>query len=81
MNIVKRSNVLFPTLMNEFFKPDWFGGLENFQATLPPVNIKENETGFELELAIPGKKKNDFNLPFTLCFYLATFFQIKERSY
>jgi HSP20 family protein len=62
MNIVKRNNVLFPTLMNEFFKPDWFGGLENYQATLPAVNIKESETGFELELAIPGKRKEDFNV-------------------
>jgi HSP20 family protein len=62
MNIVKRNNVLFPTLMNELFKPDWFGGLENYQATLPAVNIKESETGFELELAIPGKRKEDFNV-------------------
>ena len=62
MNIVKRNNVLFPTLMSELFKPDWFGGLENYQATLPAVNIKESETGFELELAIPGKRKEDFNV-------------------
>jgi HSP20 family protein len=48
--------------MNEFFKPDWFGGLENHAATLPAVNIKESEIGFELELAIPGKKKEDFNI-------------------
>lgn len=62
MSIIRRNNATFPLLMNEFFKPDWFGGLENDAATLPAVNIKENEMGFELELAIPGKKKEDFNI-------------------
>ena len=62
MSIVRRNNLMFPTLMNEFFKPDWFGGMERFENTLPAVNIKENETDFELELAIPGQKKEDFNV-------------------
>lgn len=53
---------MFPSLMDEFFKPDWFGGMERFENTLPAVNIKENETDFELELAIPGQKKEDFNV-------------------
>jgi HSP20 family protein len=48
--------------MNEFFKPDWFGGMERFENTLPAVNIKENDTDFELELAIPGQKKDDFKV-------------------
>ncbi len=62
MSIVKRNNLIFPTLMNELFKPDWFGGMENFAASLPAVNIKENEKDFELELAVPGRKKDDFNI-------------------
>jgi len=62
MSIIKRNNVLFPSLMDEFLKPDWLGGIENNVAKLPAVNIKESETGFELELAIPGQKKEDFNI-------------------
>jgi HSP20 family protein len=62
MNLIKRNDVLFPSLMNEIFKPDWFGGMENFNGTLPAVNIKENETGFELEMSVPGRKKEDFNI-------------------
>ena len=62
MSIVKRNNLLFPSLMNEFFRPDWFGGMETLNTTLPAVNIKENEKDFELELAIPGFKKEDFNI-------------------
>ncbi|MGB7393419.1 MAG: Hsp20/alpha crystallin family protein [Pricia sp.] len=62
MNTIRRSNLVFPSLMNEIFKPDWFGGMENNNGGLPAVNIKENETGFELELAVPGRKKEDFNI-------------------
>ncbi len=62
MSIVRRNNLLFPSLMNEMFRPDWFGGMENFGNTLPAVNIKENERNFELEIAIPGQKKEDFNI-------------------
>ena len=54
--------MMLPSLMNEIFKPDWFGGMENFGLNLPAVNIKENEKDFELELAIPGRKKEDFNI-------------------
>ena len=62
MSIVKRQNVLFPSVFDEFFKPDWFGGMEKYNRSYPAVNIKENEDNFELELAIPGKKKEDFNV-------------------
>lgn len=62
MSIVKRNNLVFPSLMNEIFKPDWFGGLENTNSNVPSVNIKENEKDFELELAVPGRKKEDFKI-------------------
>ena len=63
MNLIKRnSNLVFPSLLDEFFKPDWNGGVQNFRATLPAVNIKENETNFSLEFFAPGLKKEDFNL-------------------
>jgi HSP20 family protein len=62
MSIVKRNNLVFPSLMNEILKPDWFGGLENYRDTFPPVNIQDNETSFELELSVPGRKKEDFNI-------------------
>ncbi|NJB37509.1 Hsp20/alpha crystallin family protein [Croceivirga sp. JEA036] len=62
MSLVKRNNVLLPNLMNEFFTPDWFGGMENFKNNVPAVNIKETEKEFELELSIPGFSKEDFNV-------------------
>lgn len=62
MSIVKRNNLVFPALMNEIFKPDWFGGLETVTHNLPPVNIKENEADFELQLSVPGGAKEDFQI-------------------
>ena len=62
MSIVKRNNLFFPSLMNDFMGPDWFGGTEKWNANMPAVNIKDNTEGFELELAVPGMKKDDFTV-------------------
>lgn len=62
MSLVKRNNLFFPSLMNDVLRPDWFGGMENLNSSVPAVNIKETNENFELELAIPGFKKDDFNV-------------------
>lgn len=62
MNLVKRSAVNFPSILDELLKPDWLGGTQSFSTTIPAVNVKENDTSFELELAVPGKAKDDFNI-------------------
>ena len=62
MSLVKRNNVMFPSLMNEFLKLDWFGGVDNFKQSVPAANVKETETEYVLELAVPGRKKEDFNV-------------------
>lgn len=62
MNLVKRNLDYFPSILDEFLKPDWFGGSQNVLASVPAVNIKETDTEFTLELAVPGKKKEDFSI-------------------
>ncbi len=65
MNLVKRNsnNSIFPSIMEEFFRPDWLGGTQNFsQALVPPVNIRETDTTFEVELSAPARNKEDFNI-------------------
>jgi HSP20 family protein len=61
MTLVKRNpnNVFFPSIMEEFFRPDWIGGTAQ---SVPPVNIRETETQYEVELSAPGKTKEDFNI-------------------
>ncbi len=84
--LVKRNNVLLPSLMSDFFKPDWFGGMETFSTKVPAVNIKENETDFTLELEIPGFKKEDFNIELdndvlTISSEVKNEGEIKEETY
>ena len=62
MNLVKRNLEYFPSILDEFLKPDWFGGSQNALASVPAVNIKETDQAFTLELAVPGKKKEDFSI-------------------
>ena len=86
MSIVKRNNLVFPAIMNEIFRPDWFGGMENFSSDVPAVNIKENEKDFELELSVPGRKKDDFNIEIddnvlTVSSEIKTENEISEENY
>jgi len=69
--IVKRTNgSLLPTsqrsMFDDFFNRELFNwGNNNFSAsrtTLPSVNIKELEKAFEVEVAAPGMKKEDFSI-------------------
>lgn len=63
MTLVKRhSGYGFPTIFEDFFKPDFLGGTEVFKSQVPAVNIKENDNDFVVELAAPGLKKEDFNI-------------------
>ncbi|AWX43425.1 Small heat shock protein C2 [Flagellimonas maritima] len=62
MSIVKRNNLFLPSLVNDVFGPDWFGGMENQKNFVPSVNIKDKSKGFELELAVPGFNKEDFQI-------------------
>jgi len=48
--------------MNEILRPDWFGGVDSYKQYVPAVNVKETDSGYELEMAIPGRKKDDFKI-------------------
>lgn len=63
INLVKRNNAnrVFPSVMDELFK-DLMGGTQYVQKAVPPVNIKETEQEFTIELIAPGLKKEDFNI-------------------
>ena len=62
MNVVKRNGANgFPLVMDQFLK-DILGGTEYNTATIPPVNIKESEIAFLLEVVAPGLKKENFNV-------------------
>ncbi|MFT3845262.1 MAG: Hsp20/alpha crystallin family protein [Lacibacter sp.] len=57
---------MLPTVFDDFFKPwnEWFdtGGLMGRMMTVPAVNVVENKNDYIVSLAVPGMKKEDFNI-------------------
>ena len=63
MRIVKyNNNNVFPSLMNEFFNDDFGMNFLNRSHSVPSVNSVENNDSFEIDLAVPGMKKEDFTI-------------------
>lgn len=65
-NLSRREETL-PSIFHDFFKPwdKWFdtnGGSLSRMLTVPAVNITEKQDHYEISLAVPGMKKNDFNI-------------------
>jgi len=65
-DLMKRGETL-PSVFQDFFKPwdRWFdtnGGSLSQMLTVPAVNIVEKQDHFEISLAAPGMKKDDFNI-------------------
>lgn len=62
MNAIKKTNgIWFPNFHDDVLRPDLMGGVQQ-QQLVPAVNIRENETGFILDIAVPGKKKEDIQI-------------------
>lgn len=61
MNLVRKQTPWFPSLLDELFHTDWTPQNATF-SQVPPVNIIENDTDFQLALAVPGKTKDDFEI-------------------
>jgi len=64
MTLMKRKENYTPTLssvFDDFFNNSFFNN-DFTDATMPAVNIKEGEKSYELEFAVPGLNKKDFNI-------------------
>ena len=68
MSLLKRNDRFsdMPLMFNDLFTKDlWNWGMNNnstTNTTIPAVNIRENGEHFEVEVAAPGMKKEDFTL-------------------
>lgn len=62
MNLVRRNNNWFPSLLDELFTENRLDtpNYENF--SIPAVNIQEKNTNFVVQLAVPGLSKENFNI-------------------
>ncbi len=69
MTVLRRSNSYYPTipsLIDGLFSRDlmdWSNmNFSTTNTTLPAVNVKETDDEYELEVAAPGMKKEDFKI-------------------
>ena len=62
MNLLRKQSPFFPSLVDEFVNRDWNIELPSFSTTVPAVNIIEKETEYKIELAVPGMRKNHFEI-------------------
>lgn len=68
MTLIRRDerSPFWNSLLNEFFNQERNDlALTNYSetnTTLPSINIKESENGFDVEMAAPGMDKEDFKL-------------------
>ena len=65
--VLTKTSERFPTFVDDFFKPwnEWFDNENNFlsrQVRMPSVNITENKDQYNVSLAVPGMKKDDFKI-------------------
>lgn len=56
MAIIRRTNNWLPSVFSDFFGNEW---MENFNKSVPAINIQQNDKGFTVEVAAPGMKKED----------------------
>ena len=65
-NALSKKVERYPSLFEDFFKPwnQFIGPGEPWGKTItvPAVNITENKDQFLVSMAVPGMKKNDFNI-------------------
>lgn len=58
--------VQFPSVFDEFFRPwnEWFdtAGASARTWNVPAVNITDEKAEYKVALAVPGMKKDDFNI-------------------
>jgi len=59
MRIIRRTNDFFPNAFDNFLND--FGTTKHL-VNNPAVNVKETEEGFQVQIAAPGLKKEDFKV-------------------
>lgn len=62
MNLIRKQPPFFPSLIDDLINTDWNLKVPSFSSTVPAVNIKELDSQFEIELAVPGMNKDDFEI-------------------
>lgn len=58
----RRNATIIPDVINALFTNDWNEPVRKLNFAQPALNILENEDQYKIEMAVPGLKKEDFNI-------------------
>ena len=61
MNIIEYKPNLISSIFDEFYLPDFFNQTFN-EYKIPDINIINNENLYSIQVAIPGKSKENFSV-------------------
>ena len=61
MNLIRKQTPFITSLFDDYVNQDWDFKVSSSAGT-PAANIKELDNQFEIDLAVPGKKKSDFEI-------------------
>lgn len=64
MSLIRKDNWL-PSAFDDMFNNDWLGQNDHAHhigKSIPAVNVKESDDNFLVEVAAPGKSKDDFEI-------------------
>lgn len=64
MNLMRRTGGLYPSFLEDFFDDNWSGVASRADTgtRIPAVNVREKDDTYEIHVAAPGMKKEDFKL-------------------
>ena len=62
MNLIRKQNTWFPSLMDEFINTNWNVNSMGHSNLNPAVNIKENDKSYCIEMAAPGLNKENIEV-------------------
>lgn len=65
MSLIRRQDNWLPSVFDDMFNTDWLAentGSTNIGTSIPAVNVRETDNEFSVEVAAPGKSKDDFEI-------------------
>lgn len=65
MSLIRRTDNWLPSVFDDMFNSDWLGSNDrtnHIGTNIPAVNVKETDDEFLVEVAAPGKSKEDFEI-------------------
>ena len=64
MNLIRKQNTWFPSLMDEFINTNWNVNSMRNSNLNPAVNIKESDKSYCLDIAAPGLNKDNIEVSY-----------------